>query len=972
MAYLRLTILTIFLVLNITVYTFAGTTGKISGTIKDKKTGETMPGVNVRIEGGTLGASTNANGGFTILNVSPGIYSIKATMIGYKTVTQTDVRISIDLTTQVDFKMEETIMEGEEVKIVAERKIVRKDLTARTAVVASEEIAKAPVEEMEDILATQAGVTKDSGGGIHIRGGRSGEVAYWVDGVSVTDSYNGNIAVEVENTAIKEMQVISGAFNAEYGQAMSGIVNIATKDGGQEYHGSANVYFGDYFSSKSYDTFGENEANDPNKVFMNTGSFDPSGIQNYQLSLDGPVPGFKDKLTFYATGRYFDSENFLYGQRRFLPHDWSYERTNPETNQDEWVIRASGDGKYVPMNPYMKYSSQFKLTSRLTEKMKLSYNVMWNKAEYKDYNDNHAYKYNPDGVPQKFEDGLTNIFKLTHTLSAKTYYDLSATYTQFKYHHYTHKNLADYVVHPMLSQFKPDYSFNTGGENMNRFERETQSMVLKLDAVSQTVEHHQIKGGFEFRQHEMYYDDVNVIPKTDELGQEIFHVVVDAEGNPIFDEYGFPIGFTIEPQILDTSSPSHDRYTHKPKEASFYLQDKMEYDDIIVNAGVRFDYFDPDGQVLTDPTDPDINRPLRPENQYYDLNGNGERDKDEHGVFSEPEVTLAERQDYWYKDAGSPAQLSPRIGIAYPMSEKGVIHFSYGHFFQIPKFEDLYKNPDFEMEGGTGLTTKMGNTELKPQKTVSYEIGLQQELTEDVGISADIYFRDVRDLVSSDKIVEIFGGSQKYSQYTNRDFGNIRGIAVSLTKRYSNNFSASIDYTYQIAEGNASNPDDAFDDIKGDNEPEKQLLPLLWDQRHLVNVLLTFSVPDNWSLSLLGTLGSGFPYTPSTGAIGAFQENSGRKPSSTNLDIKFSKDLKLGRFYYTFFVNLYNAFDKLNEEDVYGDTGRAYYSLSEQDALNSAAATGRVDYVNSIQEIFREPTRYSEPRRLQLGMSVRY
>ena len=94
--------------------------------------------------------------------------------------------------------------------------------------------AALPVEEVSDVVQLQAGVTQGRDGQLHIRGGRSEEVAYVVDGVAMGDAYSGDLAVEVENSSVQELQVISGTFNAEYGRAMSGIVSIVTKDGGEE------------------------------------------------------------------------------------------------------------------------------------------------------------------------------------------------------------------------------------------------------------------------------------------------------------------------------------------------------------------------------------------------------------------------------------------------------------------------------------------------------------------------------------------------------------------------------------------------------------------------------------------------------------------------------------------------------------------------------------------------------------------
>lgn len=242
--------LKVIIFLFLTNILFSGTTGKIAGKVTDVENGEPLPGTNILVVGTFLGASTDLDGYFVILNVPPGIYTIETMMIGYNPVKMENIKISIDFTTRVDFQLRSTILEmGETVVIVAERDMVRKDLTSSLSTVSSEEIAVMPVEEFKDVLALQAGIVEGSDGATHIRGGRASEIAYLIDGVSVTDPFSGNIALEVENAGVQELQVISGTYNAEYGQAMSGIVEIATKDGGKKFSGNISMYAGDYVSS---------------------------------------------------------------------------------------------------------------------------------------------------------------------------------------------------------------------------------------------------------------------------------------------------------------------------------------------------------------------------------------------------------------------------------------------------------------------------------------------------------------------------------------------------------------------------------------------------------------------------------------------------------------------------------------------------------------------------------------------------
>ena len=226
----------------------AGTTGKLTGTIKSKIDDGPLIGANIIIENTDLGTSTDLNGDYVILNIVPGKYNVTIRMIGYEVKKYENIRISIDKTTRLSSALDIEAVKGQEVVVSATRPLIDFDKTNSEAIVTSEELAIMPIEDVADVIKLQGGVTQDAGGGIHIRGGRSSEVAYLVDGVSVTDAYDGAIAVNIENANIQELQVISGTFNAEYGKAMSGIVNIVTKDGGDKFESYLQVYSGDHQS----------------------------------------------------------------------------------------------------------------------------------------------------------------------------------------------------------------------------------------------------------------------------------------------------------------------------------------------------------------------------------------------------------------------------------------------------------------------------------------------------------------------------------------------------------------------------------------------------------------------------------------------------------------------------------------------------------------------------------------------------
>lgn len=911
---------------------FAGTTGKIAGRVTDAKTGEGIPFANVIIEGTTLGAATNLEGYYTIINVPPGVYTLRASVVGYETKVVTNVRVNIDLTTRIDFELREKTVElGQEVVVTATRPLVQKDLTASTSVVGSDLISELPVTEVRDVLTLQAGVIVSAGGGIHVRGGRAGQLAYQIDGVTITDAYDNSTVIDVGTNAIQELQVISGAFNAEYGQAMSGVVNIVTKDGDNKFTGNIQLYGGDYYSSRK-------------NIFMNIDHINPLSVQNFDASLSGPI--IKDHIFFFTNARYYYNEGYLYGKRVFLPTD-----VTREVSPDSFIVQASGDGAFVPMNPNKRLFFQTKLTQRLTSTFRLSYNFIYDYQNYKDY-DNYQ-RLNPDNNLNRFRKGYSNTIAINHALSNWTFYQLNFSYYFKDYRHYLYKdiytgdpNRPTYYVDNDLIQ-NPPYSFSTGGTNTSRFVRNTGTYSARLDWTSQLTQEIGIKFGGEIKQHRIYYENINLQPMVDENGNKVN-----------------PYNVVIPP----ITTNNHDKYLRKPIEGAAYFQTKLEMFNMIVNAGLRLDVFNPDGIVLSDPTDPNIYDPIKPDNKFFDYNGNGVQDP------NEPSKTIEDRLKYWYKKASVKYQVSPRVGIAYPITDKGVIHFSYGHFLQLPSYELLYTNPDFELGVGSGNQGLFGNADLKPQKTVKGEIGLQQQIGDDISIDVTMFFEDFRDLIGTqtDEVL-VFGGARSYSIFANSDFGFSKGITLRFEKRFSGGLATNLDYTYSITKGNASNPADARNAILGGAAPETFIAPLDWDQTHTLNVVVAYSKPRDYGFSIIGNLYSGQPYTPQINkntrvTQNAFPRNSGRKPSIFNIDLRAYKDIAIASTTLTLFVKVYNLLDSNNPRGVYGDTGDPFFTFGKLEAQKINPKL----YYNTLDELYTNPGFFSEPRRVEFGISYNF
>ncbi len=947
-------------------FSIAGTTGKISGTVRDAESLEGLIGCNVIVDKTRFGASVDLDGSFYIIGLEPGEYSLTATMIGYQQVRLSEVQVRADLTTNVEFELPSTIlMSSEVVEVVAKRETIVKDLTATSAIVSSEQIASMPVTDMGDIINLQAGMVDG-----HMRGGRSGEVAYWIDGIPVTDVYDGGQMFEVSKDLIQELQVISGAFNAEYGQAMSGIVNVTTKTGYKDWGGNLSVYTGDYLSRH-------------NELYMGIDEFNPITIKNLDLSLHGPI--IKDKLDISISLRDVYWQGWLNGRHQFNPwavpvigfdgltslgvdaqldslvtsvfteipdqgpmSDDEYAALKDSLFADGYAkvhgnhLDSMGDGEYKPMQWNHRQFYHGRVNWYLSPGLRLSFQGSYTDVTYQDYE--RSYRLNPYGDLTRQTQSYNYLAKLMHSLNTNSYYSIGLSRATKTYFHY---NADDYVVYDEMGAPMHSYAFPTSGTNNGRFNRVSLTDLIKIDYVNQLTSHHQMKAGIEYRQHLLTLQDSTLQPPSDKTTL-----------NPVFDDPRI-----ADPRILDISTIYNSQYEHQPIEFSAYIQDKIELKELIINIGVRMDYFKPDGHVLADPSDPSIYEPLRLNNIYHDTDSDGV-----YGNESDALKTVAERSEYWYVAAEDKVQISPRFGASFPVTDKGVIHVSYGHFLQIPRFEHLYRNPDFDLDSGTGNIGVIGNADLKPEKTISGEIGVTQEIMDGVSLDLTGYFRDIRNLIGTNsEQIEIFGGSAFYSKIENSDFAYVKGMVLALNYYNSNGISGNIDYTFQVAEGTASDAEEARNSVTGGAEPGIYIRALNWDQRHTVNLSVNYNAAF-WGVSTIGAMGSGLPYTPNLAAENTLLTNSATKPITLNLDLNIYYKFKVFNKESQVFLRVQNVLDHLNQSGVYDKTGVADFTPDEQQVRNLNVD----ESVNTVEEWFRNETFYSEPRRIELGLGLNF
>lgn len=859
---------------------FAGQTGKISGHVEDKETGEPVIGANIIVRGTYFGAAADIDGYFYINNLPPGEYEVEVSAVGFKKTVITDVVVRIDLTTNLDVQLSPDVLDiGGEVIVQAERPLVQKDLTSTAVTVSSKEIEMLPVENIQQVVNLQAGVI-----GGHFRGGRLGEVAYLIDGIPVTDAYNGSISVEVENNSIRQLEVISGTFNAEYGQALSGIVNIVTKEGSTtKFEGNISAFTGDYFSSDQF-------------LFQNTDEVGRFGIRDAQFNLSGPTK-ILDGLTFFVTGRYFEDQGYLFGKRVYNVYD-------------DDPFEPSGDNEYVSLNPYEKKSFNGKLTYSLPS-WKFSYSFFYDE-DWRKYYD-HAYRWNPDGIMNHYKDNIIHNLQISFYPSQSTITTLKVSANQHRYEGFLYEDEFDVRYQdPLLGIPTSGYTYRFGGNQVNRYQRRTFTIISQWALESQLSKEHKVKIGLESRIHDMANHGKDIVNLTE--GQ------LD-ENNELI--------FTLGYRNIHTSG--NQEYHKFPYEFSGFIQDKMEYDIMIINAGVRFDYFNSNSTLPADLRNP-LNNPNFP------------------GAFQ----TVASEAEY---------QISPRLGVSFPITDQGAIYFSYGHFLQIPRFENLYVNDEYIINQGQSLSSITGNPNLKVERRVQYEAGLQQVLFPNIAMDLTVYYSDIRNLLGME-IINTYEGF-KYARFINRDYGNVKGIILSIDKRFADYFSLKVDYTYQLAEGNASDPYAVYNDNQTDPpvESEKKVVPLDWDQRSTLNITANVGVPGDWTAGLIMGYGSGQPYTEDIRVSNGVRfENGGRKPSFFNVDFRADKFFNLYGTNFRVFMWVYNIFDIKNEYGVYGTTGRANSDLNTKYA-------GEIIGLNTLEEYVSNPSMYSAPRQIRLGVS---
>jgi len=871
----------------------AQTVGKLSGKIIDRDTREPIIGCNVVIVGTKLGATTDIDGSYFILNIVPDKYDVEASMIGYQKVLEHGVIINSEKTTTIDFSLTSTTLTQGVVEIVATRPDVQPEKTSTSEVIRPDDVnAIAGMRDVTDVIGLAADVTDG-----HFRGGRTGEEYYTLQGMGIVNPFDASSAFIPILSAVEEVEVVTSGFGAQYGNAQSGIVNITMKEGKSDkwrttfesrvrapgrktfgpsvYDASANAYLAKLFNKNFWLTGDPDNGNQPLLSRMGSGLLNRYGQdtavmlqvaytlwlkqmkrdlnQAYGKDIDYSVEGssggpLNDNMTMFVAMR----SNVV--NPEFPTQQPDVDRQfmgNVSTDFGGGAILLTSGGYSISNKNVFPSSNDLGY-----------YNWLWDRTLSIEY--------------QTTENGQLGA-RFSKTLSANTFYELKLNALSTKLNLGSTpwpSTLPDSIA--LQSQSAkiaittpvtgPDeFTYLKGNDDFK--DEKTLTVSFEASLTSQVTKSHLFNGGIQFNSYSIQAND----------------------------------------KSSTSSSLQLANYTANPIEGALYIQDKMEFEGMIANIGLRLDVWNANKDYYVNTFDP----------------------------FAVVDDSGRVVQNMANADkARTPllGRLQPRAGISFPVSVNTVFHLNYGSFVQRPSFQYVVATTVSQVYN---KPVTLGNPRLEPQTTNSYDIGVMQGLGEGFTLDVSGYYKDVKDLIEEATFNDATN-TVEYNSYYNRDYADIRGFRTTLAKK-KGNFTGTVGYQYSVATGKSATANGAppvFTQVNGvvttdlGQVPRRDVL-LDFDRTHNLTVTLQYMTPkefgpmffggyplENFTLSLNSFARSGRPYTSSYDRT-LLNINGARTPAEYNSNVRLTR--VIDDFFGTkgtIYVEVFNLFnDKILNYD---------------------------------------------------------
>lgn len=894
----RIASLCVFLFLGFNIL-FGQNVGKISGTVKDAETGELLVGCNVAVLGTTLGASSDPEGTFFILNVPPGKYDLQASMIGYQRMVQRNTIVNSGKTTTANFSLTSEALAQQEVTVEATRPDVEREKTSTSTIIRSEEVQSiAGIRDVGDVLGLAADVTDG-----HFRGGREGEEYYTLQGMGINNPLDNSTAFLPIMSAVEEVEVITSGFGAQYGNAQSGVVNISMKEG----------------KSDRWRTRVETRTRAMGRKHFGPSVYDPNanpylaGLLGNQLWLQGDptsssiTPYFTN---FFSSGRYRNDTLTQLAVAKTLWQLQMHRDLNRNYGNDlDYSIEAATGGPIDDnLRMFVALRSNVQWPVFPTEQPDVQQQVMGNLAAdvgsgatlrisggFTLDNTNVFPSANGLGYYQWLWDRMLGInyrkttnlqlgVRFTQTVSPSTYYEvkLNSLWTRREQGSTpAPASVPDSLITVITKQIDwdkvipqvvagPDKFYYLRGTD-DFTDQFTRTVSLDASITSQITKSHLLNGGIQFNTYLIDVSNRNNVRTGTGGALEIYRV--------------------------------------SPFEGALYVQDKMEFEGMIANVGLRADLWSPNTNYYTNIFAP-----------FTVLDSAGHPSLDPNAASQQKAPILG--------------RVQPRVGVSFPVSEQTVFHLNYGAFMQRPSFQYLLRKIFLQ---GSLIPQTLGNPRLSPENTNSYDIGVTQGLADGFTLDVSGYYKDVKNLIDQATFTSAKTGAT-YITWFNRDYADIRGFRVALMKR-KGAFTGSINYQFGVATGKSATTSYApvafVQDTSGSVSTKLDKVPvrditLSFDRTHNLILNLAYVTDEEWGPTIFGcqpfadiTLSSnsffrsGRPYTsPSNAKL----INGARTPAEYNTNIKLTKTIR--NFFgarATFYMEVFNLFDQkiLNYDYVF-------------------------------------------------------
>lgn len=900
---------------------WAGITGILAGKVTDEKKAP-VAGATVRVLGTTRGGYTGADGKYTVLNITAGTYDVRVTAVGYDTVVR-KVSISADQTVTMNFTLETGGVLMKAVDVRADREMVRSTDVGTDRISKGEDMIKiGGRDNLASLISLNAGIT-NSGNNFIVRGSRTTETQVLVDGLTVTDQFTGGLGT-VGSTissampspfATEEVQAKTGGFGAEYGNAVGGIVNTVVKTGRTDrFEGLLRYSFDVPFAwGKSSNglsagtpkqdvidfTFGGPLGFTNSTFFISIrNSYDQ--FRNFGLELLDPLGNnlgqlpnnqsfgrnITARMKLQATDNAFLLLGGTYGFGAYERSSWTWLYANtpqmkvgnagnvigmsdygasfPERMAKQIVVQEFNSNGFAQWNQTLGENTVFEVRGSFNSKV--SENGKRKTPDNPDFILGGWDIFYPEDVI-KFEDNLYAAGKNGVVDSYEYLRTTDVTEDGYRVIEVTRPNpITGFIEGPGDFQNTQNpyglFGYFASRGNEGGFELRKATFYQVDGSVTHNLEvgetRHVFKSGFEFR---LY--DLNRYSNNNPW-----------DGNPFYDFYGNSFGPNIHfdaPSLRDpaaTKAKTEEPYV--PMTGAFFVQDQIQFKSLIVTAGLRLDYLDPDAVYRTSMT------------RFFPIGS-----------------------DTGFADAKAKLYFGPRLTITYPVSESGRQNFkiAYGIYYQTPPWNEFYDGFNTVLlRGGTVL----GNPNLEMQRTNQYEVSYNHQLTDDFALSLTGYYKDI---YNQTDIAVIPAVPDPYPQTLMAAYGNAKGIEITLMRRSADNWGFNINYSLGSATGTANEAGTipALDPFTLQPAYSVEPFPLSFDRRHRVNAVLNFfwgpdegpriaGVPflEYLNINLSGFWQSGSPYTPvnlagqATGAI-----NSARFPSTWRNDLRITRTIPL-------------------------------------------------------------------------------